>query len=490
MLNRRALVVPAILLALLSFSCTTDTTSASGAVPATIAVAPDSVTLPMLGSQQLVVTVFDGSGHLIIGVAVAFSSSDTTRVKVSAAGVVQAVGPVGTATVTVSSPPANTTVPIVVVQRGAASVSASPNSLGLLPGDSAQLTITVRDSSNAIITGAPVTFTTNAPSIATVSAAGMVRAVGFGSAVITATSGPASTFVAVAVQPPDALADRIAIPGPMYGIDVSSGGVVYATANAGNAMARLSLAPPAMTGSVLVGYGPTGVAFSPNGATAYVTNQLSRTLGVVDVASDVQVDTVPVNADPFVTAVSPDGSTVIVTGNSDSIFVVNAASRTVVASLAVGSAPNGLAFNAAGTRLYVSNALDGSVMEVNPVTPAVLRTFTTGGRPQGLALSADGTELYIANEFGWLETRNIASGARVDSIPLDGGGFAVARSPDNAVLYVGIPSIGRVQIFQRATRQVIKRLATGGTPRRIAFTSDSRHAVIANEWGWVDVVNR
>ena len=147
MLTRRALALPAILLALVSFSCTTTTTTQTGgAVPATIAVAPDSVTLPMLGSQQLVVTVFDGDGHLIIGVAVAFSSSDTTRVKVSAAGVVQAVGPVGTATVTVSSPPASKTVPIVVVQRGAASVSASPNSLGLLPGDSAQLTVTVRDS--------------------------------------------------------------------------------------------------------------------------------------------------------------------------------------------------------------------------------------------------------------------------------------------------------------------------------------------------------
>ena len=73
---------------------------------------------------------------------------------------------------------------------------------------------------------------------------------------------------------------------------------------------------------------------------------------------------------------------------------------------------------------------------------------------------------------------------------LDGGGFALARSPDNGVLYVGIPSMGRVQIFQRATRQLIKRLATGGTPRRIAFTANSRHAVIANESSWVDVVNR
>jgi DNA-binding beta-propeller fold protein YncE len=138
----------------------------------------------------------------------------------------------------------------------------------------------------------------------------------------------------------------------------------------------------------------------------------------------------------------------------------------------------------------VSNFLSGTVVEVNPATPAVLRTFTTGGYPQGIALSADGTELYIANESGWLETRSIATGVRLDSIPLDGGGFGLARSPDDGVLYVGIPSKGEVQIVRRATRQVIKTLATGGVPRRIAFTADGRHAVIANASGWVDVVGR
>jgi YVTN family beta-propeller protein len=127
---------------------------------------------------------------------------------------------------------------------------------------------------------------------------------------------------------------------------------------------------------------------------------------------------------------------------------------------------------------------------VDPSGPSILRTFAMGGMPQGLALSADGTELYVANQAGWLGVFSVASGTRLDSIALDGAAFGLARSPDNQVLYVGLYDAGGVVVVNRATRQVIKTLVTGGTPRRIAFTADSRHAVIANEDGWVDVVTR
>jgi DNA-binding beta-propeller fold protein YncE len=50
--------------------------------------------------------------------------------------------------------------------------------------------------------------------------------------------------------------------------------------------------------------------------------------------------------------------------------------------------------------------------------------------------------------------------------------------------------VGKVMIVRRATHQVITSMATGGSPRRIAFTADGRHAVIANNAGWVDVVSR
>lgn len=288
----------------------------------------------------------------------------------------------------------------------------------------------------------------------------------------------------------DSVTATIPVPGGAYGIDVAADGTVYATLLGSASLVRISLSTLSVVRTVPVGDTPTGVAFSPSGTTAYVTNQFSGNLGIVNVAADSQVDSVAVHGNPFVTLPSPDGSKVFVAANDDSLFVVNPATKAVTASLYTGIAPNGLAFNAAGTRLYVSNSFGGTVAEVDPAAPAVLRTFTTGGMPEGLALSGDGTELYVANELGWFEVRSIATGARLDSIPLGGPAFGLARSPDDAVLYVGLYTLGKVAVVNRATRHVIRTLATGGDPRRIAFTADSRHAVIANAGGWVDVVTR
>lgn len=473
-----------------SLGCGSSTDVGGGAVPGDIVVVPGSVGIAPLGSQQLAVWVLNDSGQLIVGVPVTFRSVDTTIVSVSATGLVCAVGRVGQTTVIVESPPASRSVPVTVFQQ-ATRLEVTPPAVRLQPGDSAQLTATARDAGGAVVVGAPVSFTTDNLGVATVSSLGLVRAVGgFGQATIAARSGVLSATATVRVEPPDSILKSITLPGRAFGIDVSSSGVVYATLLDLASVARISLTALTLQNTFAVGVGPTGVAFSPSGTRAYVTNQFSRALGVVAVATDTQTDSVPVNADPFVTLASPDGSRIIVTGNSDSVFVVNASTLAVEGSLYTGFAPNGLAFNATGTRLYVSNSFGGTVREVDPATRTILRTFDTGGYPQGLALSADGNELYIANEFGWLGVYSLVSGSRLDSIPLAGGGFGLARSPDNAVLYVGLPQSGMVQIISRAGRRVVKTLQTGGTPRRIAFTSDSHRAVIANESGWVDVVAR
>lgn len=288
----------------------------------------------------------------------------------------------------------------------------------------------------------------------------------------------------------DSVVATIPVPGGAYGIAVAPTGTVYATQPGGSTLVHISLSTLSVVRSVPVGAAPTGVAFSSDGATAYVTNQFSRNLGIVSVAADSQVDAVAVHGDPFVTLPSPDGSRVYVAANDDSLFVVDPAARTVTASLHTGSAPNGLAFNPAATRLYVSNFVGRNVVEVDPAIPLVLRTFTTGGTPQGLAVSADGSELYVANEDGWLDVFDLSTGARADSVPLAGPAFGLALSPDGAVLYVGLIRNGAVAVVRRATHRVIKTLVTGGDPRRIAFTADGRHAVIANLAGWVDVVTR
>src|SRR5688572_16664765 len=69
-----------------------------------------------------------------------------------------------------------------------ASVGVTPATLTLTTGQTQQLTATLRDAGGAVLTGRTITWTTSAPTVATVSSSGLVTAVASGTATITATS--------------------------------------------------------------------------------------------------------------------------------------------------------------------------------------------------------------------------------------------------------------------------------------------------------------
>lgn len=69
-----------------------------------------------------------------------------------------------------------------------ASVAVQPAAVTIAPQQTEQLTVTVRDAQGNALTGRAVTWSSNAQAVATVSTAGLVTAVGAGTAQITATS--------------------------------------------------------------------------------------------------------------------------------------------------------------------------------------------------------------------------------------------------------------------------------------------------------------
>ena len=95
-------------------------------------------------------------------------------------------------TVTVGVPPPEPARPTTVT------VSPATHELTVL-GATVQLSAEVRDQNARVMAGATVTWTSSASSVATVDAAGLVRAVGNGTATITASAGSASGSAAVTV---------------------------------------------------------------------------------------------------------------------------------------------------------------------------------------------------------------------------------------------------------------------------------------------------
>ncbi len=169
-------------------------------VAASITLSPMQLSFSSVGeTQQLAATVNDQNGAAMSGASVAWASSASTVASVSATGLVTAEAD-GTATIMATSGSA-TEAASVTVQQVAASIVLSPTQLSFSSvGETQQLTATVHDQNGAAISGASLTWSSSASTVASVSSTGLVTAEADGTATITATAGSATEAASVTVQ--------------------------------------------------------------------------------------------------------------------------------------------------------------------------------------------------------------------------------------------------------------------------------------------------
>ncbi|HEV8365635.1 MAG TPA: Ig-like domain-containing protein [Gemmatimonadaceae bacterium] len=185
------------------------------AIPvALVSLSPLSIVLPPGATRQLLAVPLDATGRELQGRSIAWLSSDTSVVVVSTSGVVTALSPgitsvhaisegsYASADVRVSGPPG-----------AVAKVTLIPAAAGIKIGESLQLATILEDAIGNVATDRPVTWTTSAPSVATVSASGRVTGVGAGSAVIEAMSEQIRGRATITVlDPNDAITVNFASP--------------------------------------------------------------------------------------------------------------------------------------------------------------------------------------------------------------------------------------------------------------------------------------
>jgi len=167
---------------------------------ASVSVSPPLDTIVLPGTAQLTATVFDARHNPLTGRTITWSSNMPNIANVDANGLVTGVAP-GSATISATSEGQSGTATVVVQPPVAASVQVAPGAATLTVGDSTTLTATVKDGSGNVISGAPVTWSSDNTAAATVSTTGVVKAVGAGTATITAKSGNASGTSTILVLP-------------------------------------------------------------------------------------------------------------------------------------------------------------------------------------------------------------------------------------------------------------------------------------------------
>ncbi len=174
-------------------------------IPASIAVTLASGATSLLNgdSTQAAAIVRDSAARVIAGVVPTWTSSDPTIASVSGTGVVTALRPGGPIAIIGSlfTGQLSAFAQLTVVPRPVASITLTPTVATLIQDSLVTLAPTIRDDRGTIVTGRVVTWSTLATDVATVSASGVVSAIGAGITTLTASLDGVRATATIVVLP-------------------------------------------------------------------------------------------------------------------------------------------------------------------------------------------------------------------------------------------------------------------------------------------------
>ncbi len=163
------------------------TITVTQAAVASVSVSPATATLEVGETRQLVASTLNAAGALLSGRTIVWTSSDSAKVRISAAGLATAVVQ-GTVNVSASSEGKSGSTAIVVSATRVASVTIAAPVAPIAPGQTALLRVVAKDSVGNLLVGRAIAWRSNYPTIASVSDTGLVTAISGGESTITAST--------------------------------------------------------------------------------------------------------------------------------------------------------------------------------------------------------------------------------------------------------------------------------------------------------------
>ena len=148
-----------------------------------VIISPGQASVTVGQTLQLTGQVTDAQGNVLSGRPINYTSGTPAVATVSSSGLVTAVAP-GATTITATSEGKSGTATITVTPIPVASVAVSPNAPNVTVGQTVQLSVTIQGANNQPLTGRAVTWSSGAPSVASVSQAGVVSGLAPGTAII------------------------------------------------------------------------------------------------------------------------------------------------------------------------------------------------------------------------------------------------------------------------------------------------------------------
>lgn len=177
--------------------------------------------------------------------------------------------------------------------------------------------------------------------------------------------------------------------------------------------------------------------------------------------------TLPAAAAPF---------TYVVNANDYSLSVVDRG-QVLSKLVPLSGAPNGVAVNPAGTRVYVT-LFSGHVAVIDTATHAVTATLAVGDSPWGVAVHPDGGSVYAAahDRLNVIDARTLA----LRQVSFSGWPVSMAINPAGTRLYVGLDNGSVLEFDLTADPPLLRRtLASGRYPYAMTISPDGARLYLA-----------
>ncbi len=249
-----------------------------------------------------------------------------------------------------------------------------------------------------------------------------------------------------------------------------------------NDVAFVDTCPYAITKRLKVGSLPVAVAGTPDEKFALVANAGEGDVSVIDISSRTVVSTIPLpnfngfEAEPNAIAVLPDGSRAYVTdhdGNPGStVYVIDLASRKVIAQVSVGAYPASIAATPDGSQVWVPCRFDSDMFVIDTLTNTVVGTNHTVQEPTGVAFTPNGAKAYVAEGIesgGYVDVIDTTTFLTKSRITVGNLPHVLAMTPSGHYLFVTNPLSDFISEIDTTTDKVIRNIQVGRHALGITF---------------------
>ena len=197
---------------------------------------------------------------------------------------------------------------------------------------------------------------------------------------------------------------------------------------------------------------------------------------------------VPLGQAPTDVAIAASGSAYVTRAYAAVVERLDLATPRPVCSIPVGVNPTRIAFESTGRRAYISNQFSDSLSVIDTVTDTVVDEIPVAGNPAPLVVGANRQTLYVTTNLDRLFAIDVRSKRVVAEADLPAASHHLTLHPDRQRLFVATRAAGMVLELDAKTLERLRSFRVHGYAQGLVV-ADGAELYIANESGWMDVLN-